>query len=199
MTQIPPRADLTTTFKEDGNIADSTTNPTYTLFDLEKKVIESLNDFNKKYAVYLRCSDGIYNVSETNFNVKYDNKKGCEGESSNKQVNTDKVKTAYNTVMQRADAFNNALSKINMNENGITPAQYEERYSAIVSKYSEIVKLQNDISWKIQDIKAVENPNKNKGTSYIHDAVDKYNATMYSTLMLTVLATSIVYYAFVKL
>lgn len=198
MTQYISSRDLTTKLNEDGSIAANTNGPVYTLFDLEKRVVQALNDFNEKYAVYLRCSKDIYNINEVNYNVAYKKKDGCRGLSKNKNVNGTAAKNAYDVLSTRIAALNNGLANLR-NNGGITNQEYEERYNAILSKHAEILRIRHDIDEKMKDIAAVDDVNKRPGRPPINDVFIYHDTTVYSSMILTVLATSLIYYAFVKM
>lgn len=192
------RPNLTTKFNEDGSIA-TTSSSTYTLFDLEKKVIDALDDFNQKYAIYLRCSEGIYDINEVNYNIKYEGKSGCPADSSNKDANATTVQTAYAILKTRIYALNNALTNISGTSGGITPEEYNSRYSGILAKHADIIKLREELDSKMMDIEAVDNLDKRHKNPRVQDVFTYHDTTIYSSLMLTVLATSLLYYAFVKM
>jgi len=194
------RPNLTTKFNEDGTIAAmASSSQVYTLFDLEKKVIDALDDFNQKYAVYLRCTDGIYGANEVNYNIKYDGKEGCPPNSSNKEKNATTVQTAYNILKTRIYALNNALTNFAGTTGGITPEEYNTRYSSILAKHADIIKLREELDSKMMDIEAVDNLDKRHKSARVQDVFTYHDTTIFSSLALTVLATSLVYYAFVKM
>jgi len=196
---------LNTKFKEDGTISANTNQNKYTLFDLEKRVIDSLNDFNTKMATLIRCTNTYTAIpGEPNWNIQYAGKKGCESIPNNQNVSVmeDKLVESYNDLEDKIDAMNTAISNMNKNPPGINNEEYNNTYSSIVNKHAEIVKMQKDISQKLKDIQILDkNPQykKESNTSYVDDYQTKYSRTMYSTAMLTILATSLAYYAFLKL
>lgn len=188
--------DLTTKFTMDGNIDAAA--GTYTLFDLEKRVIESLNRFNEKYAIYLRCSEGIYTPNDVNYNIMYDGKRGCNGENKDKVKNEAAAKNAYNAMKTRIDALDKAIASIKTTSGGITPEEYDAKYSTLLTKHAEILRVRQDIDNKMKDIEAVDNPEKRFENPRVQDIFSFHDSTMYSTMMMTVLATSLLYYAFMK-
>lgn len=201
MTQssYTPSKDLTTRLREDGSLATSADTTTYTLFDLEKKVIQNLNDFNEKYAIYLRCSAGIYpDANASNYNVSYPNKQGCQGASSDKEVNKVAAKTAYDKLNTSVQSLTNGLANLR-STGGITNEEYQERYNSILSKHNEILRIRHEIDEKMKDIAAVDYADKRTGRPHISDVFAYHDTTIYSSMVLTVLATSLIYYAFVKM
>jgi len=209
---ISPPGNLNTKFKIDGTISQNTSENVYTIYDLEKRVIDSLNDVNTKLAQIFRCTD-IPTTEDIKWNIQYDGKKGCENTQELLNIiaanGYDDIMIIYlrndfEILKTNIDALKNAISNLNTNPPGINNETYNQRYSSILNKYAEIVKMKNEIALKINDINYLDNknkPNYNKRypSPYIEDSLSQYNATMYSTLMLTVLATSLAYYAFLKL
>jgi len=198
MSEYINSRDLTTKLKEDGSLATSTDPAVYSLFDLEKRVVHALNDFNDKYATYLRCSDGIYTINEVNYNVSYKNKNGCENVSKDKNVNAVAAQNAYTIMSARIASLNNGLINLR-NSGGISNEEYEQRYNSILSKHEEVLRIRNDIDEKMKDIAAVDNVDKRADRPRIGDVFAFHDTTIYSSMMLTVLATSLIYYAFVKM
>lgn len=192
---------LNTKFKEDGTISTTQNENKYTLYDLEKRAIDSLNDFNAKMAILARCTNLTYAPENVNWNIQYTGKKGCENAPNSKDQSFMKVVEALEVLEKNVNAMSRAISKLNTDPPGITDDQYKKQYSSIVNKHAEIVKMQQDISQKLKDIQTLDNKDKGKqyDNSFINDFLNKYNATMYSTMMLTVLATSVAYYAFLHL
>lgn len=193
-----PSKDLTTKLKENGNLATNADTVTYTLFDLEKRVIEALNTFNEKYAIYLRCSSGIYNENALNYNVVYPTKTGCQGKPTDKEVNKTAATTAYDTLKIRVEALNTGLSNLH-STGGITNEEYQAKYNEILSKHRDILRTRSEMDEKIKDIMAVDNVDKRGDRPRISDVFVYHDTTVYSSMMLTVLATSLIYYAFVKM
>lgn len=190
---------LTTKLKENGSLASTTDTPVYTLFDLEKLVIDALNDFNEKYAKYLRCSTNLeYGASELNYNVAYTNKVGCDGVSPDKAVNLTAAKLAYNTLVTRISNLNNGIVNLQAT-GGITKDEYRRRYDEMLSKHKEVLRIREEIDGKMKDIQAVDNKDKRRDRPRINDVFMHHDATVYSSMVLTVLATSLIYYAFVKM
>lgn len=204
-TQISFPGNLNTKFKIDGRISANKSENIYTIFDLEKRVIDSLNNYNTTYSQLYRCTNIEYLPELVHWNIKYPGKKGCENIPSNMTIEQGIIRSviALDQLNTNIDAMERAISFLEKDPPGINDTQYRKKYSSILNKHAEIVKMQKDISLKLKDIQNLDNRNskqkKQYNSSYIDDTLGKYNATMYSTLMLTVLATSLAYYAFIKL
>ena len=206
--------DLNTKFNLDGTTNTINNNPpVYTLFDLEKIVVINLNNFYKKFAIYLRCSSDITNgtgdndvqyntlASDVKYNAQNQVKQGCntDGATTSGTTNLNNLKTAYNELKNSIDAFNNAVTFVKTTSGGIRNDDYQSKYNAIVSKHQDILRVREDIDDKLRNIDAVDKIEKRPGNPRVQDVFIYHDATIYSSLMITVLATSLLYYAFVKM
>lgn len=190
---------LTKKLKEDGSLASTTDTPVYTLYDLEKLVIDALNDFNEKYASYLRCSANLeYGANDLNYNLAYTDKVGCDGVSTDKAVNLTAAKLAYNTLATRIANLNNGIVNLQAT-GGMTKDEYQRKYDEMLSKHKEVLRIREEIDGKMKDIQAVDDVNKREDRPRVRDVFIHHDATVYSSMVLTVLATSLIYYAFVKM
>jgi len=154
------------------------------IFKLEQDVMEKLNYFNQTYAAYLRCG------STGNSNQQYI--KDCPSV----KPSAEDVDNAYNAVTAAATKLNNAMdlksTSANNSTGGAKNATYETNYNAIMKQYTDLVKKRKDI-----DNELAELYNTAESTSSFYDKM--YMTTMYSKILLTILATSIIYYTIMKL
>lgn len=179
---------------------DGTTGTTHTLFDLEKVVVNNLNKFYQLFAIYLRCSGDLpIEDSTVNYTYPYENKRGCSTDDKNIARNKARLTSSYAELQTSIDAFNAALEYLNTTTGGITQTEYEQNYNALVNKHKEILTLRSDIDEKMKNIEAVDNVDKRVGNPRVQDVFIYRDTTIYSSMMITVLATSLLYYAFVKM
>jgi len=172
----------------------------HTLFDLEKVVVDNLNSFYHLFAIYLRCSGDLPKEESTvDYTYPYDNKRGCSTDDKNIARNKDRLTDSYGKLTTSIDALNVALEYLNTTNGGITPTEYDQRYNALVNKHNEILNLRSDIDEKMKNIEAVDNADKRPGNPRVQDVFIYRDTTIYSSMMITVLATSLLYYAFVKM
>jgi len=147
--------------------------PSADIFDLEQDVIAKLNIFNSTYAEFIRC-----NSTNT-----YINKTNCP----TSPVNPHQSQLNVNDAIAR---LSNALQDINHNSD--SPVQYDASYNEITNNYKNVQQLRASLDLKMKDLE-----NEDKSLSHIYQS--KTDATVYAGILWTVLASSLVYYVFVKL
>jgi hypothetical protein len=153
--------------------------PKPNIFDLEKDVITTLNNFNSTYAQFIRCSSSSSVVTD---------KSNCPRELID-------PKNAYDDVNAAIQKLTRALAQVNSNTTStgpITPQKYNETYDKIMRDYGDLTILRADLDLKMKDL---ERDDESLSQMY----KDKTNATVYASTLWTVLASSLIYYVFVKL
>jgi hypothetical protein len=166
------------------------------IFDLEKAVFSNLNIFNASYAKFVRCN--------TTVNIKIDKTTDCPG------TITDDLTTASANLNESIDNLTKALTEVNASRttseyivgqpnkvdrvgpDGISPDEYNKRYKDLGNFYDNLTKLRAELDLKMKDLS-----NDNESISQTYN--DKLNATIYASAVWTVLASSLVYYVFVKM
>lgn len=169
----------------------------------EKTLITQLNTFNEKYARYLKCND------------KWNNSDCAANEicidplNPNKNINVinctplrDIVDTASNINRSVANLKNATINmgtgRINKGDynipdgSALTPEEYEMNYNLILDNHNKISKLRNELDTKIQ---MLYNPEKSINADY----KKSFDATIYSGILISALATSILFYTFNQL
>ena len=147
----------------------------FTIFDLEKRLFESLNKFNTTYAYYMRCTKGKPELDKTN----------CPKQN----VHQDDVKRAYDNVNTKINVFNKAVTYLN---NVDSPKSYDKSYNKIKTEYNQVVNLRADLDQKMKEILG------NYDSLYANNKLE-YDSVIYSSILWSVLATSLIYYVFVKM
>lgn len=187
---------IETFFDISGNYSPNGSAPySYTIFDLEKKLFNSLNNFNNKYSQFLRCSNSITD-SERDANINNilkDNNVNCNAAS--RLLTSDDIRIAYNEINNNITIYNTAFEKLktifpinqlNSETNNIRDID------GLVNKYQDVIKLRNSLDLKMMEI------NKTKDSKFMYSK-GQNDSTVYTNILLTVLATSLIYYIFVKL
>lgn len=164
----------------------------YTIYDLEKNIFDSLNEFNQIYSNYLRCSNEIGD-SERN-SVINDALKNTAGSRTCSTDSTTLTKTAVITastkVSDNVDAYTKAFGTF---EKGDSSAQESaEKVATLVNNYNEIIQKRNNLDLKVNEVNHVME-------SQYMELKGQGDSTKYTNILLTVLATSLIYYIFVKL
>ena len=163
------------------NTVTLSNNGQYTIFDLEKKIIAALNTYYSNYSSYQRCKY-CSNITGTKPTM-------CNGLSTSCDI------TEYNNSKNELDKsiaiFNDALGKLKTND-GISQDDYEENYGDIMQQYSNVLKLRNELDLKLKEINQTDD-------SVYNMYVSSYDSTVYTSIIWSILATSLLYYIFVKL
>ena len=137
------------------------------LFDLEKVVIDQINDFNAIYYRYIRCK--TINCTE---NVK------SEGDVKNA---ADKVNTAITNL---ETAYTSANIKT-------TDAGFKDNHKIIMEKAKSIDELRRSLDTKMEEILKSRNPP--------NELTRKHDSTVYTGIMWSILATSVLFYVFTEM
>jgi hypothetical protein len=160
----------------------------------EKKISEKINLFNDAYAHYVRCygseklkvntplAQTYPNLSKTTNNSNYCSTYTISFQSES--LARDDLNTKYSDVVNEITKGNNILSEIH--QKGYTD------YSNITTTYKQNLKTRNDLDLKLKEIYEEE------GTTQRNLKID-YDSTIYASIAWSVLATSLIYYVFVKL
>jgi hypothetical protein len=160
--------------------------------DAEIRLLADLNDFNAKYARFVSCND---------VNMNKNNKLNCSTEDFNRQT----VLDAYNKIIVQDDNNNLYYGDIldvdstrtsyftNSTGKSISQAEYKQNNENLKNTYNnDINKLRSEILEKMKEL----NDNID---SVSHEYSTRFNSTIYTGLMFTVLATSMLYYIFRKI
>lgn len=140
------------------------------LFDLEKDLISKINQFNDTYYKYIRCySGGSQEYCGTN-------------NKTNKEVTT--AATAVNNAVKALeDAY-----KLSPKNNGEI---FESNHKEILEKAKSIDELRRSLDTKMDTIiKSKNTPN---------ELTQQYDSTVYTGIMWSVLATSVLFYVFTEM
>jgi len=146
-----------------------------TMMDENIQVLEDLKQFSEKYNKYITCSD---------ITLPENIRAGCSDEDKN----IDTVNNAYNKLTTESIT---KLQNTPLN-NFSTVAEYETTHNEIIKKHKEIVPLRKELDEKLRQLNAEEE-------SMLNDYKLKYDNTMYTSLVLSVVLTSSLYFIFRKI
>ena len=152
------------------------------IFDLERNVFNNLNNFNQVYASHLRCSK-----TGGNANNELIDQSTCP---SNVPTNND-VKNAYTKLSASITTLQNAIATMKAN-GGASPADYDASYNQILATYANVLETRDNLDEKIAELY-----NTNDSALNFYDRM--YISTIYSKILLTILATSLAYYVFMQM
>lgn len=148
---------------------------------LENTLMTDLNDFNNKYACYLR--NPATNPSENAKKIMY---------PCTTNVSRSDVDAAKNNVDTDITNLRSALREYGYS-GATNQAQYLAKYNNIFEQYNKVIETRKDLDAKLAELYGTTNG----GISNYYN--NKYSATMFSKLMLTILLTSLAYYTFMKI
>ena len=141
------------------------------LFDLEKQLVSAINDFNTSYYNFIRCSSG-----------------GSVNCGNN--ITAAEVEAKSNEVIRVASAlqvaYNNAKTNIQTND-----ATFKTNHQEIMEKSKSIDELRRNLDAKMDAILKSRNPP--------NELTQQYDSTVYTGIMWSVLATSVLFYVFTEL
>jgi ABC-type phosphate transport system auxiliary subunit len=147
-----------------GSIYDRTNAQNQDIFELEHNVINALNDFNTMYAAYMKCK--------------------ATGVTS---CNHDNTQVTESTLEAKATEIQTAIEALQAEYKKTTPdisgSTFDQNHQAIMTKANEIMSKRAELDAKIANIMQ---PNSELNRFY--------DSTIYSKIVLSVLASSLVYY-----
>ena len=108
------------------------------------------------------------------------------------EVSLETVNTAYDATKNSITSLQTALTALSPSNAGPSHTQYDTSYNAIMSQYEEMVKNRTEIDTKLRELN-----NINGASSNFYEK--QYISTAYTKILLTVLATTVAYYVFMKL
>jgi predicted nucleic acid-binding Zn-ribbon protein len=143
------------------------------LFDLEKDLVLKINQFNNTYYNFVRCSSG------GSVNCDTGNKKTEQN-----------VKDDADAVMASATNLQNAYTnaKTNILTNDTT---FKSNHQEIMDKSRSIDELRRNLDSKMDFIMKSRNPP--------NELTQQYDSTVYTGIMWSVLATSVLFYIFTEM
>lgn len=149
-------------------------------------IFAELADFDIKYAKYIYCNDSTKTAEQ---------KASC----TEMDMSASTVTNAYKKLISDGEngANLNNFKKVITNlkkdyGNNISETEYKAKYDGMYLKYQNVLTLRRSLDDKMRMLYDVDN-------KLTYDNKLKYNATVYSGIIWTVLASSLVYYMFSKL
>lgn len=172
--------DFSTKLTGDGTISQTTNNNIKTIFDFQRDVQDKLNVYYTKYSQYLRCRELTYPNSSTQ-------KPNCP----TPDITVDNVNSAKTDLDSAIDKYKTAYDNL-PSSTGISSDIYRNRYQAIISDYENLTRLRTELDSKLEQI-------NNKPESVLAAYQTYADTTIGASLIWTVLATSVLYYAFTNM
>lgn len=157
-----------------GNILNNTTTSSYSILDLEQNVFNDVNDLYSNYSNYTRC------INNTQLAQCYNN------------PTPDDLQNKFFIADDSINSLQNAITYIESNYNGI---QNNDEYNRLIQNYNSILESRQETETKINDLLQIDKVYDTK-TKIIST---KYNDSIYTTVLLSTVATSLVFYLFVNM
>ncbi len=141
------------------------------IFDYEKDLVSAINDFNTSYYNFIRCSSG--------------GSVNCGNNTTAAEVE-EKSKHVIFLVNRLQVAYNNAKTNIQTND-----GTFKSNHQEIMDKSKSIDELRSNLDAKMDAILKSRNPP--------NELTQQYDSTVYTGIMWSVLATSVLFYVFTEL
>ena len=152
------------------------------LMEKSNKLTNDLNDFNIKYAKYVKCNGETTlsnSCSSTDLNC-------CS--QQDKDINV--LKTAQGKVNDDITAINTILN--NNKANALNISDYNSNHSQIINNEEEIKKMRSELDTRMKEIYKLQDTKFNDNST-------QYDSVLYTGVLFSILATSILYYTFTNL
>jgi len=150
------------------------------IYNKESIVMKNVDDFQQKYARFLRCSNA--NSSE-NVSPKCD--------PTNDGINS--LNTAYQNVMYSINDLNAGLKNIDRSEStGMTNDEYKQSKRESDDNYEKILSLRKQLDTKLETLYNEQKKGRESSTAQL-------DSTIYANTLWTILATCLLYYIIVEL
>jgi len=144
------------------------------------KLMNDLNTFNMKYAKYMKCNGA--NPPQIKGNCALSDLTCCPND-------TDEDNGIYTLLVDINDMreAGNLLTG-----NLISKSQFQTNHSQIISRANEINNIRSDLDNKMRELYKIDG-------NLHQDYFLQYDSVMYTGILFSILATTILYYTFTKL
>jgi len=140
------------------------------LFNLEKELIEEINNFNTIYYEYVRCLSGGSNCTVGT------------------PVTEENVISASHIVNKRAEELK---IKYENQPNYTSDTIFKSTHESIMNKAKQIDELRRTMDTKMETILKNKNPP--------NELTRQYDSTVYTGIVWSILATSVLFYIFTEM
>jgi len=169
--------------------------------------VEGLTNYISSYYNNMPIIEGLTDTDMTNintlmnkekelvdqlaeFNSKYERYIHCNDSTNNCTNERDSLKPILSSKMT---AINNNLTTMTTASSSLSQtSNYQSIHNSILSDYDKVLKIRNDLDMKVKQLYDPEN-------SKIADFKHSYDSTIYSGIIISALATSMLYYIFTEL
>ena len=158
-------------------------------YNINMPIIEGLTDADNNNIQILMSKERELLDQLADFNTKYERYIHCNDVKTNSDCGANEPTSAQ--LIAKIDTINGIINTMNGKQLTSTP-EYQTNHSNIVTNYDNVVNLRNDLDIKLKQLYDPEN-------SKIVDFKYSYDSTIYSGILISALATSLLYYIFTEL
>jgi len=137
------------------------------------KLLKQLNDFNINYAKYVKCNGAPNDLT-------------CSQEDRD----ISKLQTLQRSINADIDSINNIIN--DKKTTGLKVADYNKNYSQILNNEEDVKKMRSELDMKMKEVYKIQD-------TIVNDSSLQYDSVMYTGVLFSILATSILYYTFTNL
>ena len=137
----------------------------------EEQLLNDLNDFNAKYAIYVNCNTNTPNACTQQKNILISA--------------YDKIVTSSGSLQ----AVSSSLANVNA---GVTNTVADASFNDIKAKHKHITQMRGELDAKLKELYVTDD-------SLAYEQQRMFDGTIYTSLIWTVLATTTLFYVFKKI
>lgn len=149
--------------------------------------MNDLNTFNMKYAKYVKCNDN--NAPEIKGNCAPSDLTCCSTTDIG-EVGLGGLTTLQGTLIADINDMRDAGNLLTGNL--ISNSQFNTDHSTIISRAKEVNRVRSDLDNKMRELYKIDG-------NLQQDYFLQYDSVMYTGILFSILATTILYYTFTKL
>jgi hypothetical protein len=166
-------------------------------------VFDQIVDLDLRYGKYIQCNNpninpnNVLKCTSNDMNIETINKAYTKLMGDN--ISYQEWLTRNNKIMsvvsfkEYNEYISNNGSLVNaLNTNTISKEEYNKNLHHIINKHKDILNLRKELDLKTQELNMIDNPAYN-------DYKAKHDASVYSGVLWTILASSLLYYLFIKI
>lgn len=158
-------------------------------YNINMPIIEGLTDTDTNNIPFLMNKERELLDQLADFNIKYERYIHCNDPKTNSDCGANEPTSSQ--LIAKIDTINGIINT--MNGKTLTSTNdYNINHASIVTDYDKVVNLRNDLDIKVKQLYDPEN-------SKIVDFKYSYDSTIYSGILISALATSLLYYIFTEL
>jgi hypothetical protein len=153
-------------------------------------IIEGLTDTDMENITTLMTKERELLDQLADFNIKYERYIHCSDPTTNSDCGANEPTSQQ--LITKMNTINAIINSMNSKKELPQTTDYQSIHTNIVNDYDKVVNLRNDLDMKV---KQLYDPEKSK----IVDFKYSYDSTIYSGIIISALATSLLYYIFTEL